>query len=174
MPIPQSTLLSKSRNYIHTMSEHIAMKSDGRSIKTAFLCHSHKDQDLVKGLLVFFKENSVNLYIDWQDHEMPDRPNAQTAQRIQAKIIQLDIFLFLATANARASRWCPWEIGYADSASKHIYIIPTSDYAGAYGNEYLDLYPRIDEGTNLEIQKNGMAVFPPQKTEGSWLNSAIL
>lgn len=46
---------------------------------------------------------------------MPERPNKETAQRIQGKIREIDYFLFLATENSGASRWCPWEIGYADS-----------------------------------------------------------
>ena len=113
---------------------------------SAFLCHSHKDEELVKGLIVIFKEAGVDLYIDWQDHSMPEQPNAETARKIQERIKSANIFLFLATANSKTSRWCPWEIGFADATRKGIYIIPTSDSTGTYGNEYLQLYPNIDKG----------------------------
>lgn len=76
---------------------------------------------------------------------MPSTPNRETAAKIKAKIIQLDWFLYLATQNSAASRWCPWEIGYADG-KKHIdkiIIVPTSDGYNNYGNEYLALYRHI-------------------------------
>src|SRR5262249_25705220 len=75
-----------------------------------------------------------------------ETPNRETAKRIQAKIIELDWFLFLATANSMSSRWCPWEIGYADGKKQidQIFIIPTQDGQKTHGNEYLQLYRRID------------------------------
>lgn len=83
--------------------------------QTAFLCHSHKDQELAKGLQVLLKENGWDVYIDWEDNEMPSSPNKETASKIKSKITTTDWFLFLATSNSTQSRWCPWEIGYADS-----------------------------------------------------------
>ena len=78
---------------------------------------------------------------------MPEKPTRETAIKIQQKIKELDWFLFLATPNSVSSKWCPWEIGFADNAKPHssILIIPTTDRAGGwYGNEYLQLYRRID------------------------------
>jgi hypothetical protein len=126
----------------------------------------------VDGLLALFEENGIDLYIDWKDHEMPESPNATTAKRIQDKIKSNDLFLFLATANSKASRWCPWEIGYGDSSKKRIYIIPTSDSYNTYGNEYLELYPRIDQGS-FETRR-GLAIFEPSKDNGQWATAATL
>ena len=55
-------------------------------------------------------------------------------------------FLFLATANSMASRWCPWELGYADGHKSldRIAIVPTFDGTTTHGNEYLQLYRRVD------------------------------
>jgi hypothetical protein len=115
-------------------------------VKTAFLCHSHRDADLAKGLVNMLAEAGWRIYVDWADVEMPDTPNRETAKRIQQKIVELDWFLFLATANSMASRWCPWEIGYADGKKPidQIFIIPTQDGQKTHGNEYLQLYRRID------------------------------
>jgi hypothetical protein len=121
--------------------------------KTAFLCHSHRDADLAKGLVNMLVEAGWRIYVDWADVEMPDTPNRETAKRIQQKIIELDWFLFLATANSMSSRWCPWEIGYADG-KKHIdqiFIIPTQDGQKTHGNEYLQLYRRIDFATTGQL-----------------------
>lgn len=129
--------------------------------QTAFLCHSHKDQELAKGLQVLLKENGWDLYIDWEDTEMPSTPNKETASKIKKKIKATDWFLFLATTNSTQSRWCPWEIGFADLAKGYekILIIPTEDdYGNWYGNEYLQLYKKMDEASN-KLGKSGYAIF---------------
>jgi hypothetical protein len=132
---------------------------------SAFLCHSHKDRAMALGLQVFLKEAGVDLYIDWQDPEMPESPDRQTAERIQTSIQTTDRFLFLATANSTNSRWCPWEIGYADGKkdADRILVIPTRDTSGNhYGNEYLQLYRRIDSNLMSQIQ-----IFRPGAYVGS-------
>ncbi|MBI1890270.1 MAG: toll/interleukin-1 receptor domain-containing protein [Burkholderiales bacterium] len=116
--------------------------------KKGFLCHSHQDRDLALGLQQRLKEEGLDLYIDWQDSSMPAQPNRETANRIQLNIRNADVFLFLATQNSMTSRWCPWELGFADGV-KHINqiaIVSTRDASGNfYGNEYLQLYRRIDK-----------------------------
>ena len=114
--------------------------------KTAFLCHSHRDDNVAEGLQALPPEQGVELYIDWKDASMPPQPNRETAARIQNHIKTCDWFLFLATANSMSSRWCPWELGYADGQKQpdRIAIVPTSDSTTTHGNEYMQLYRRID------------------------------
>jgi len=141
--------------------------------QTAFLCHSHKDRVLAQGLQTLLKEDGWDVYIDWQDNEMPSDPNKETATQIKSRILETDWFLFLATSNSTASRWCPWEIGYADAVKSldNILIIPTSDDNGKhYGNEYLQLYKKVDEASNKI--RSGYAVFRPNTpSKGVWINS---
>lgn len=90
----------------------------------------------------------MELYIDWQDPYMPDTPDETTANRIRAMIREADVFLFLATNDSMVSRWCPWELGFADGVKRNeqIALIATRDASGNYyGNEYLQLYRRIDQ-----------------------------
>lgn len=132
--------------------------------QTAFLSHSHHDKDAAKGLQVYLKEKGWDVYIDWEDSTMPETPNRSTAQAIQGRIKLCNWFLFLATKNSTASRWCPWEIGYADGVKSldSIVVIPTSDRSGRfYGNEYLQLYRRIDVSNSKELR-----AFPPGKQTG--------
>lgn len=143
-----------------------------KNIKTAFLCHSHKDSDLAKGLQVLLAENGWVLYIDWQDSEMPETPDKETATKIKNKISETDWFLFLATSNSTKSRWCPWEIGFADARKSNdkIMIVPTTDQSGNwYGNEYLQLYRKIDTGSSTATGKSGYAVFEPNASTGTWI-----
>ncbi|MGL5995780.1 MAG: toll/interleukin-1 receptor domain-containing protein [Pseudomonas proteolytica] len=133
---------------------------------TAFLSHSHKDMKLALGLQEALRREGWDVYIDWQDQAMPDSPDAVTASRIKNAIVAADWFLFLATQNSQASRWCPWEIGYADGKKRieKIAIIPTTDNSGHhYGNEYLKLYNKVDRASG-----GGLALFDPQG-KGKWV-----
>lgn len=127
--------------------------------RTAFLCHSHADRELVFGTIKLLREGGWNVYVDWADATMPAVPDETTAARIKERIVVSDWFLFLATANSTASRWCPWEIGYADGRKpiERILIIPTSDGGYTYGSEYLGLYRRIDWAADAQL-----AAFPPR------------
>lgn len=169
MPISIAELTAASgRSYrasvIKSVNEALA-----KSKQTAFLCHSHKDVKLAEGVQILLAENGWDLYVDWKDHEMPEQPNKETATKIKQKIVDMDWFLFLATPNSTQSRWCPWEIGFADSKKPHdrILIIPTTDSGKWYGNEYLQLYRNIEKATG-----GGLAAFPAaQKSGGVLLKS---
>jgi hypothetical protein len=129
--------------------------------RTAFLCHSHKDRKLALGLQALLRSNGVDLYIDWQDGEMPPAPNAETAQRLRSKIASSSLFLYLATQNSATSRWCPWELGHADGVKNNgqIVLVPTHDGATTHGAEYLNLYRRIDANAAGTFQ-----VFSPAQS----------
>ena len=149
----QTTVLAKSLNEARKLG-----------VKTAFLCHSHHDAILAKGLVQLLSDAGWRVYIDWQDTQMPDSPNQETAQRIKQKIVDLGYFLFLATPNSMSSRWCPWEIDYADGNKRldRILIVPTKDGTQTHGNEYLQLYRRVDLS-----DKNELGVWQPgQNTNG--------
>jgi hypothetical protein len=148
MPISTDTLRSASSR----LSKSVTLSEARRlGLRTAFLCHSHRDADLVQGLANLLGEEGLNVYIDWADISMPEQPTRETAKRIQSKILESAFFLFLATSNSMSSRWCPWEIGYADGKKpiNTILILPTSDRSGNWhGNEYLQLYRSIDFSTS--------------------------
>ncbi|MEX0166076.1 toll/interleukin-1 receptor domain-containing protein [Pseudomonas brassicacearum] len=152
MPIRQSDL----RNTSFSRSAQ-AYSSRRPGQPTAFLSHSHQDAQLALGLQEMLKKAGWDVYIDWQDNTMPAIPDGETAFNIKVAIVRADWFLFLATQNSMASRWCPWEIGFADGKKAHdrIAIIPTSDNQGHFhGNEYLSLYNKIDfdkHGYNLAL-----------------------
>jgi hypothetical protein len=168
MPITVDVLKAAGSRYtgspLRTLSE--ARVAGPRA--TAFLCHSHKDQDLAKGLVTLLAEAGWRVYVDWADAEMPETPNRETAKKIQEKIVGLYYFLFLATANSMASRWCPWEIGYADGKKplEQIFVIPTINGGRTHGNEYLQLYRRIDFAAVGQL-----SAFSPGLTSGTVLKT---
>lgn len=145
MAIRIEELRSAATRYVATVKTLNEARIKGR--RTVFLCHSHKDKELVKGVEALLNEADMNVYIDWQDTQMPEKPDQITASRIKDRIVAADFFLFLATENSMQSRWCPWEIGYADGKKKltQILVIPTTNGITTHGSEYLDLYRRIDK-----------------------------
>ncbi|MCI5135815.1 MAG: toll/interleukin-1 receptor domain-containing protein [Candidatus Electrothrix sp. AW2] len=167
MAIAQSDLLSYASHATLRKSASIVNEAKQVGYQTAFLSHSHKDAELAKGLQGFLQKLGWLVYIDWEDTTMPDTPDRQTAKRIQQRIIELDWFFFLATNNSMKSRWCPWEIGYADGKKPldSILILQTKDAGGNYyGNEYLQLYRYLSATST-----GSYAVFKAAEQEGGIL-----
>ncbi|HEY1170383.1 MAG TPA: toll/interleukin-1 receptor domain-containing protein [Verrucomicrobiae bacterium] len=125
-----------------------------------FLSHSHKDKDLVLGLIAYFEKLGIKIYVDWNDKEMPRVTNRETADKIKQKIAENNAFMVLATPNAIESKWVPWEVGIADQVKGElkVVVIPVADSSGRYvGAEYLQLYQRVEEA-----QSGGYGVFRPE------------
>jgi hypothetical protein len=157
--IDQSSIRAYAGRAEIRKSERVVEEARQAGKQTAFLSHSHKDADLAKGLQGFLQAQGWIVYIDWEDTSMPSRPNRETARSIKDKIYRLDWFIYLATSNSASSRWCPWEIGYADGVKDidKIVIVPTRDSIGNnYGNEYLDLYRHVDSAKG-----GGFGLFRP-------------
>lgn len=122
--------------------------------RTIFICHSHVDQRYVEGFITYLQDAGMDPYVDWQDSSMPASPDSTTAAKIKQRIQRADLFMFLATPNSVASRWCPWEIGYADGvkALDAIFVVTTRDNGGrTYGSEYLGLYRHLDVASTGDL-----------------------
>lgn len=166
----QSTILQYQPDINIQKREMVTEEALRLGRQTAFLSHSHKDRELVYRIQAFLRDNGWNVYVDWQDITMPEKTSHVTAKKIKDKVRKLDWFLYLATQNSATSRWCPWEIGYADGVKpiSRIIVIPTTDSSGTtHGSEYLDLYNRIDAGS--APGRSGLAVFDPDG-KGTFLN----
>lgn len=167
--INQSTIRNYAVRAPIRKSERIVEEARKAGHQTAFLSHSHRDAEIAKGVQAFLQEHGWKVYIDWEDLSMPSRPSRETADKIKRRIKQLDWMLYLATANSAASRWCPWEIGYADGVKgvDRVVIIPTQDNQGNnHGNEYLDLYQHVDTA-----QGGGYGLFRPTDKRGVLLEN---
>jgi TIR domain len=153
------------------------VKSERRIYVTTsiFLSHSHDDleKEYVNKVIVLLRKSGVRIYIDSTDSTMPPLTNAETANKIKQKIKECDIFILLATNSAINSKWCNWELGFGD-ALKYIdkmALFPLSENSGVwYGNEYLQIYPRIEE-SNL-ISEYYKIIYPDRREISitDWLN----
>lgn len=169
MAIELATLEAAAARVKVTKSEVALEHARVLGLKTVFLCHSHADETFVRGFIQLLEEARWDAYVDWMDDAMPAKPDKTTATRIKSRIKQADYFMFLATPNSTASRWCPWEIGYADGVKPltTIMIVQTRDSKGQnYGNEYLDLYRHVD------VSKQGdLATWNPGQKQGHFVKS---
>lgn len=170
----ESDLRAASSQPLALKANFHLQNSRSMAVKSIFLSHSHKDREMANGLRNYLGGLGITLYVDWNDSDLPRITNRDTANGIKTKIYELDFFLVLVTENALKSRWVPWEIGVADK-SKYlgkIAIVPVMDNYGKFeGNEYLQIYNRI------ELNAVGSIAFshPNQswttKTVSSWLLS---
>jgi len=143
---------TKKRRLEKLAYETYIKKYEWEAEVTVFLSHSHKDKELVEGFIQVLAERGISVYVDWNDTEMPRITNGETARKIKEKIKELDLFMLLATENALSSRWCPWELGVADSSKdwNKILIIPVADKSGKFkGNEYLRIYRHLDKDLRI-------------------------
>jgi hypothetical protein len=117
-------------------------------------------------MVTLLQESGWRVYVDWADPRMPERPSRETAAILKQRIVDSDFFLFLATRNSMSSRWCPWEIGYADGTKPidSIIVCPTDDGATTHGSEYVELYRRIDIS-----DAGALAVWQPGQTHNGVL-----
>jgi hypothetical protein len=177
--LTENELLVYRRSLQESTSAYKAF-SKSTAEASVFLSHSHKDRELVEGFINYLAHwGKIRVYVDWQDSDLPAATNHETARKIKKKIGDLDYFLVLATENALKSKWVPWEIGIADAIKPDkIAIVPVADSSGRFnGNEYLQLYPRLDLGT-LPSGGNLLAVFRPNQNYGgvpvrSWLTNPL-
>jgi TIR domain len=161
---PLTGVVNESRMFSKTTSD-----------TSIFLSHSHTDKALIEQAKIFFENLNIRIYVDWADNTMPESTNAVTAQKIKNQITTWnDKFVLLATNNAVASKWCNWEVGIADPfklTTKKMALLPLADNNGSWnGNEYLQIYPRIEAVTT---NPNEYLVWYPDgtiETISTWLN----
>ncbi len=188
----QSKKISKSFvNESLRKSKSFSAKNEYNTKPTVFLSHKHDDIEDLTGVMGTLEELGAIIYIDSMDNKMPNQTSGETASRIKEVIKYCNKFILLATDAAIESYWCNWELGIGDTYKfiEHIAVLPIKE-KGTYdfqytGNEYLQIYPRIDyeDGTkkyrnsnryitkgyyiSKPINKNGIRYITPLK---DWLN----
>ena len=67
-----------------------------KSRPMVFLSHKHDEQETLQDVVAFFKEEGVDVYVDWMDPSMPAYTNAGTAHSLKQKIKAADKFILVA------------------------------------------------------------------------------
>lgn len=147
-----------------------------------FLSHSFKDKELIFELRSLFNKAGYSVYIDWIDDENLDRSNVNghTAKIIRSRIKECKGLSYIATSNIESSKWCPWELGFADGLlNQRTCILPIIENSDFNGQEYLGLYPYIDYATSTLTKKLEFWVIDANNirkyiTLKSWLDGSEL
>jgi hypothetical protein len=118
-----------------------------------FLSHSSMDAELIFGVKAMLEEYGFTVYVDWIDDPslIRSKVNKISAGIIRSRMRSCSMLLYAHTINASVSKWCPWELGYFDGRkSGNVFVLPIStDTQHVFsGQEYLGLYPYIDEAVD--------------------------
>lgn len=143
-----------------------------------FLSHSVKDAEMVLGIKLILEDNGRSVYVDWLEDPQLDRSKVTpaTAETLRQRMRSCLSMIYLHTENSGSSKWMPWELGFFDGFKGAVAILPITkrEEATFTGQEYLGIYPWIDEGS-LSLGRSGLRVHRSTydyKDWGGWLDNA--
>lgn len=132
-----------------------------------FISHKHDEQSYVYRLKSLLDNYGFTGYVDWEDDNMPKKTSGETASKLKTKIEKSSKFILIATNAAINSKWCNWEIGYADAHKyiDHIALFSLIKNNEEYtGEEYLRIYPSIQITSINEEPADYYVLYPDGKT----------
>lgn len=140
-------LLAKSASQILIEGNRSATTQE---VFDVFLSHSINDAELVLGVSALLESRGLSVYVDWVVDSEVDRSEVskETATLLRDRMRQSKSLLYVATENASASKWMPWELGYFDGfRTGGVAILPLLDTEDDPfpEQEYLSLYPVVDK-----------------------------
>ncbi len=148
--------LRTSSNYYEMANESIYKNSLQNSFDI-FLSHSYKDKEYIIGLKQLLENYGYSVYVDWivDSHLNRSKINKDTAEQIRKRMNQCKCLFYATSDNSPDSKWMPWELGYFDGYNGKVAIVPISDVTTSTfsGQEYLSLYPYVDEAFTQEKTK---------------------
>lgn len=128
-------------------------KSAATSLSTnfdVFLSHSFLDAQIILGVKQLLEAEGLRVYVDWIEDSQLDRTlvTAKTADVLRTRMRHSRSLIYATSETSSDSKWMPWELGYFDGYKPgHVAILPLvkTSYAHYKGQEYLGLYPYIED-----------------------------
>ncbi|HZV11831.1 MAG TPA: hypothetical protein VFA55_01345 [Candidatus Kapabacteria bacterium] len=165
------------RKSLQNMLYEALAENRAEAVTSIFLSHCHTDVSIVEEAVSFFKGLRADVFVDWMIETMPEKPNGKTANILKEMMNKNDKFILLATNNAVRSRWCNWELGIGDTYKLNtdkLAIFPLADNRGDWvGNEYLQIYPRIEPSSQLDTGQSFEVIYPSGRSKllSRWIMS---
>jgi hypothetical protein len=139
-----------------------------------FLSHSTSDAEIILGVKGVLEDYGKIVYVDWLEDPQLNRSNVTpaTAGVIRLRMRQCKSLVYVHTANSGSSKWMPWELGYFDGYNGAVAILPvTQRQQSSYeGQEYLGIYPYLDEAPATGSTTNEMWINKSSSTSRQWTN----
>lgn len=136
-----------------------------------FLSHSTRDAEIVLGVKLMLEDQNRTVYVDWIEDPQLDRHNVtpRTAEVLRERMRACRSLVYVHTENSGSSKWMPWELGFSDAHHGAVAILPVTrtaqqDFAG---QEYLGLYPWMDEGATT-LTTRGLRVHRSPTDYREW------
>lgn len=126
-----------------------------------FLSHSSGEPEkLLLGVIELFKEHGLSVYVDRYDDPQltPDSVSPETAAILRTRMKACKSLLYIHSQHSGKSRWMPWELGFFDALKGKIGILPVVNASSQEykGEEYLGLYPYVDEAPLKGAEKTAL------------------
>jgi hypothetical protein len=115
-----------------------------------FLSHSSNEpSDILVGVKKLLEDHGLSVCVDkYSDPQLSaDKITPETAEILRRRMRQSKSLLYVYSQHSTKSRWMPWELGFFDGLKGRVGIVPvTGDQEETFkGEEYLNLYPFVDE-----------------------------
>ena len=136
-----------------------------------FLSHSTSDAEIILGVKGVLEDYGKSVYVDWLEDPQLDRANvtSRTAEVIRRRMRQCKSLVYVHSVNSGTSKWMPWELGYFDGFRRTVAIFPVTATGGNYrGQEYLGIYPYIDEAKTIGGSANKIWVNKNSELSSRW------
>ncbi len=126
-----------------------------------FLSYSYSDKRFALIIYALLIKYGLSVYIDINDNSLNrDNVNKKTAKRLAKIMDECRSLIYVHTSSAKASKWCPWELGYMSGKSNfRCAVMPLVEEKEKYPyQEYLNLYPYVDYEKDEETKKYAFLV----------------
>lgn len=135
-----------------SLFESLSVKDSFESIKkgvsfNVFLSYSYDDKEYAIKIYKLMIKSGYTVYIDINDKKLDrDDVDEESARRIASIMNCCKCLIYVHTASAKVSKWCPWELGYMSGKTNfRCGIIPLVEDKEEFPHqEYLGLYPIVD------------------------------
>ena len=131
--------------------------SDLEKIKKfdVFLSHNSRDEEKIIEFYKKFNKKGQVVYIDWINDKYDLRRewcNASTVDILKKRIKQSEVFVLYFSGETLNSRWCSWELGYADALGKKICIYFSEDINKKNIPKFYLSYPELEISKNIYVR----------------------
>lgn len=106
-----------------------------------FISHSSRNKETIHSIVKTLNDEGLVCYVDWiADRQQLQRQltSKETAEVIVNRIKQSKFFLYIQSKECIASKWSPWELGYAYAINKPVCVYPIEKVEDK--PQYLDLH----------------------------------
>lgn len=160
----------RSKTAKKVLNEEVAAAKANSSFDV-FLSHSTSDAEIILGVKGVLEDYGKSVYVDWLEDPQLDRANvtSRTAEVIRRRMRQCKSLVYVHSVNSGTSKWMPWELGYFDGFRRTVAIFPVTATGGNYrGQEYLGIYPYIDEAKTIGGSANKIWVNKNSELSSRW------